>query len=1172
MSYNELLRKLLERILTHNRGETIDTAILDDTALDDAAAELWSAAQPTDPDHPSLEDSERLVVARNILGTLHTLRYMVLPDGPDVQELARAIVLVEPIAHLGIEAIPEVLHNILGEAADPVAQADLAARIRQYAETTTDPVLLDVALNLLTSALAATHTAHPDRAWMLSTCGVAYRMRYEQRGGLDDLDRAVQVGEEAVAAAPVGHSERMGALSNLGLAYQVRYERFGGRDDVDRAIAVGEQAVAVGHPDHISRAGALSNLGLAYRMRFRSLGSRDDLDRAIEIGEQAALALPSDDANRSAMLANLGDAYQTRLERYGDYDDLNRAIEVSRQAVTAVPVGHPAHAVTLTSLSHAHLRRFERLGGRDDLDRAVELGEQALAATPVGHTERAGMLASLGAVFHTRFTHSGVLAHLERAVDICEQAVTATPHDHPNRAQYLSNLGNAYQSRFTHSGVLADMDRAIEVGEQAVTATPHDHPDRAQYLSNLGNAYLARHDQRWAPADLDRAIEVGRQAVIAASHDYPDRAKYLSNLGNAYRTRYERHGIPDDLDQAIQAGEQAVAATRTDHPDRAIAYTNLGNSYLLRYERHRAPADIDRAIETGRQAVSTLSADHPGRAVMLSNLAYAYQVRLNLGGQAVDRETLHTLADQVAAAVTAPPVHRVRAGSGVGFLAHAVNEHRLAATVLDGAVALMPSVVSRESQWADQEHRLGRHLGLVGEAIAAHCALNDTVGAVEVSELGRGVLLAAQLDSRTDLTDLDRAHHDLAERFRRVRAMLNTDRTPDNAPGGATARATDWIGERRRWWTEHDELLKQIRQRDGFDRFLLPPRLSDLHPALAEGTAIMVNAGRNRSDAIVIGADTDPVAVRLPDLAFADVVAHTQMLLDASEGDSLVAMLRRRRVIPEILGWLWDAVVHPVLRTGLLPARTDASLPRVWWLPIGLLGLFPLHAAGHDGHPGALDTVISSYVPTLRALVHARGRAPATVRRQLTVALHHTPGLPDLPGTVDEATSLHAHHPDIPLLLDDSATTDHVLAALPRASWAHFACHASVDFTAPSRGGLRLHNGTLSLPEISRLQLAEAELVYLSACSTAHRGIGHADESLHPASAFHLAGFRHVIASLWPLADDIAAISATDFYEHLPPTPTADHAAVALHRTSRSLRAQYPDRPDLWAALIHSGP
>ena len=61
-----------------------------------------------------------------------------------------------------------------------------------------------------------------------------------------------------------------------------------------------------------------------------------------------------------------------------------------------------------------------------------------------------------------------------------------------------------------------------------------------------------------------------------------------------------------------------------------------------------------------------------------------------------------------------------------------------------------------------------------------------------------------------------------------------------------------------------------------------------------------------------------------------------------------------------------------------------------------------------------------------------------------------------------------------------------------------------------------------------------APLAYLSACSTAEIKVRIlADESIHLASVFQLAGFMHVVATLW-LADDDAAVEiAGKFYEGL---------------------------------------
>jgi hypothetical protein len=124
----------------------------------------------------------------------------------------------------------------------------------------------------------------------------------------------------------------------------------------------------------------------------------------------------------------------------------------------------------------------------------------------------------------------------------------------------------------------------------------------------------------------------------------------------------------------------------------------------------------------------------------------------------------------------------------------------------------------------------------------------------------------------------------------------------------------------------------------------------------------------------------------------------------------------------------------------------------------------------------------------------------------------------------------------------------------------HFACHAHADLATPSNNGLCLHDDTLPLPDIIRLHLADAELAYLSACSTAHGGTRLTDEALHLASAFQMAGYWHVIATLWPLSDHAAATAAAAFMTTFP-TPAADHTATALHHITRDLRDKYLNRP-----------
>ena len=82
------------------------------------------------------------------------------------------------------------------------------------------------------------------------------------------------------------------------------------------------------------------------------------------------------------------------------------------------------------------------------------------------------------------------------------------------------------------------------------------------------------------------------------------------------------------------------------------------------------------------------------------------------------------------------------------------------------------------------------------------------------------------------------------------------------------------------------------------------------------------------------------------------------------------------------------------------------------------------------------------------------------------------------------------------------------------------------------------------------------------------------DEAIHIASAFQLAGFRHVIGTLWEINDGAALEIARRFYGGLSSpgcTFDADLAADALHNAIRAQRDRLPITPYLWAAHAHVG-
>jgi len=163
---------------------------------------------------------------------------------------------------------------------------------------------------------------------------------------------------------------------------------------------------------------------------------------------------------------------------------------------------------------------------------------------------------------------------------------------------------------------------------------------------------------------------------------------------------------------------------------------------------------------------------------------------------------------------------------------------------------------------------------------------------------------------------------------------------------------------------------------------------------------------------------------------------------------------------------------------------------------------------------------------------------------------------------------------------------DTVLRQLESCRIAHFACHGISDPIDPSNSGLVLQRGAsdgpqdqdhLSVHRISRLRLRHAQIAYLSACSTAeNKNVRLRDEVIHIVSGFQVAGFPHVIGSMWPAGDNECVQVASRFYSSLfgckvGPETGVRQVAQALQDAVMVVRAQNMDMPLDWAQFVHFG-
>ena len=477
--------------------------------------------------------------------------------------------------------------------------------------------------------------------------------------------------------------------------------------------------------------------------------------------------------------------------------------------------------------------------------------------------------------------------------------------------------------------------------------------------------------------------------------------------------------------------------------------------------------------------------------------------------------------------------------------------------------------------------------GLASDAAACCVRAGLVDRAIEFLEQGRGVLLGQALDMRTDLTVVGALYPDLAGRFVALRDELVREdgfggRTGALLAAGRASPDDSVTAERRRQVAAaFDQVVSDIRAKPGLAGFLGPLSVSDLTAAAADGPVVVLNVSRFGSDALIL--TTSGVRVLPLDGLTPGRVEYMVLEFQASFRTWSESGGRR---MAAVLGWLWDTVASPVLKDlGLDGRPTARSWPRVWWCVPGRLAFLPVHAAGHHhtrSNPvprTVMDRVVSSYTPTIRSLMHARRprvpSGPGHHRQILVAAMPDTPGAPGLPGAAAEAQLIRRRFGDqAQVLVGPEATYQAVITALAGARWAHFACHGSADLRDPSGSHLLLADHDqhpLTVADIIRLRLEHADLAFLSACSTAHPGQRLTDEAIHLASAFQLAGYRHVIGTLWPIDDDSGTEITDAVYQEITGDWAAGKAAEALHEITLDLRNRLVAKPWLWASHIHSG-
>jgi tetratricopeptide (TPR) repeat protein len=810
---------------------------------------------------------------------------------------------------------------------------------------------------------------------------------------------------------------------------------------------------------------------------------------------------------------------------------------------------------------------------------------------------------NLATYFETRFLWTGNEGDWERAFELSTQAIRAESPNCRNFAIMLDGLATKNGEKFERTRNSLFLEEAKRLSGQAVDITvqndPNDYKNLAIFYHHRSIISHLEFTHLEIPSSLNESVAAATRAFQYAQKNPPLPPKLLDNLGQRHFLRYMTFGSAEDktdLNEALKYSSLALGLTPDDHPDRADILNTLALIHQGKYSSLHGLSDLDTAIDFAQLSISGTGSDRVELARRHLNLANMHRERFLLTGSAEWAINALRNYELSAQTPTAPIYIRIMSTSRAGLLYAEQKDWHNARIRLEASLDLLRKFNFRFLNQKDQQEILKNMGGM--SSIAASVILEDggqPWEALQALEDGRCIISNTILESRVDLSGLIDINEDLYKRYVK---LLDSWSMPPSAmeDGIGTMSPSAYFLIREGVTGAIEEAEEEIRQQPGFQHFRMPKSAENFAKHAQEGPIVCFNATEFRSDAFIITTSGVEV-LNLPTLKYDDLARHAKSLTDAGwitygPDEELGS---RNKELCRILTWLWIHAVGPSLDqlSSSLQNNTAQDLPRVCWVTNGLLGMTPLHAAALDASKpskNAMSLVSSSYASSLESLAYSREASASTITipryKALMIIMPRTTGFPGelvVDPICQELNKIVSSFGNWDFEALNTPSKGSVLEKLRTAHMVIFACHGMVDSVNPSKSGILLRDDANGIPErltfqdLTSISLKHVRLACLFACSTAESSnVLLRDEVLHVTLGFQIAGFPHVVGTLWPI-DDYAANAAlkklfeTYFRQRDGESVTAAFQAavneVRMKRNGRGIRTDVIS----WAPFVNFG-
>jgi tetratricopeptide (TPR) repeat protein len=995
------------------------------------------------------------------------------------------------------------------------------------------------------------------RSRQLNNLAVGYMELFSINGEPTYLDDAIETARRAVECTPSGDADRATRLNNLSSHLCQRHSMKRQALDLEEAFQVMNESLDLTPEASPARGIGLHTLSCVFHEKYSHTKAIADLNLAIDKEQEAISMTPKDHPRFGRYLDTIGSWIGERFSQAGSVDDLEEAIRIGRQAVSLVPDISTAKILILNNLSGALSKRFLRTKEVQDIDEAILSLRKAIEIAPDGHQDRPMILNNLGSCLYNKFDLcAGTEDDLNEAMLLTKEAIELLPESHfdSDRSGYLANLSWLHYNNYYYIGAISEIDEAVKFGYEAINLLPDGHPNRPGCLNAVAVSLLESYQRTATLSQLENGIKLLREATKDIYRNHPDRVIYLNNLAVQLGNLYANSKSLSHLNDAIQAAQEAVSVSFVGCHDQPRAFNTLGNRLYDRYSQTRNGTDLDLAIQAHQEAVNRTPQNQLGYSERLIDLGISYATRYELTNLVDD---IHEAIARCRLALTFAkgPLVRVQAGKKALRYCCVNSDWQEAYSIAGKCIHDIAEIASTGLRNSDNQHALIDAAGFTSDAAAVALQANQgPMKALHYLEQGRDILAGSLEITRSDLSDLEEKYPELAKELSQARRVLAEASARQGQPvkrNLGIVQASD-TSQRHAASMEVQRVVFAIRGKEEFNDFERAPLNKNMTLAASKGPVIVINVSEYRCDAIIVERH-QVTTVPLPDLSHVDVERRARQDLVGSR---------------DTLEWLWYVIANPVLNAlGFTEARPQ-KWPHLWWILTGQLTKFPIHAAGYhlDGSSATvLDRVVSSYSSSIKAILRGRRehRTQIPTRQALLVAMENT--RPRLPFAVKEIKMLRELCSSMNVEpIEPGQHKEAIMTHLPGSKIFHFAGHGYTESSDPSKSYLLVDgkvDNQITVEELFQLNMRKHSpfLAYLSACGTGQlKDPRFSDENIHLISACHLAGFRHVIGTLWEVNDQTCMDIAKVTYETIKEGDLEDESvSLGLHRSIVILRDRW---------------